>query len=62
MPESNQCPKCGGKGWQWPNLGVNCPAGCAVALSSSLGFPWIRCECNRDGAKPRPPDPKPPRM
>lgn len=55
------CPDCNGSGWQWPNLGVNCPAGMAVALSSANGPWWIRCEaCNKDGAKPMPPMPNRP--
>ncbi len=30
-PQAIPCPKC--KRLTWPNLGVNCPAGCAVALA-----------------------------
>lgn len=34
------CPKC--KRLTYPNLGVNLPAGCSVALSTAIGVKCIR--------------------
>ena len=45
-PTTIQCPDC--KRRTWPNLGVNCPAGSAVALSSWHETPvcaGVICNC-----------------
>lgn len=66
------CPHCyKSSGWEYPNLGVNMPAGAAWSIASQFAlsrihganwFPWVKCmKCNRSGRKPRPlpPGPKP---
>lgn len=56
------CRTCCDRGWVWPNLGVNCPAGIAVALSAcqtesmrtmGVGYMLPCDKCNADGSKPR---------
>lgn len=58
-----RCFTCDGGGWMWPNLGINCPAGSAVALATGQAMMrqlygasyYICCEvCNHDGRKPHP--------
>lgn len=39
-PTRIACPKCGRM--TWPNLGVNCPAGCAVSLGTTGAIEMMR--------------------